>query len=366
MRVIHVAPTLFGPAGIFGGGERYPLELGRALAPHVDCELVSFGRAARAWTDPGGLHVRILRPVTFVGGHPAHPLAFGLGRTLAGADIVHAHQLRSAPSRLAALNARVRGIRTAVTDHGLGGGNWAGLLPRLFDRFLTVSAYSARALAAPASRTRVVYGGADPVRFSPDPPAIRRGVLFVGRLTPHKGVDRLIEALHEDVELRVVGSAGHDANPPERDYPNLLRRLAAQRRVRFLGPIPDADLPALYRSAQVLALPSVHRTCYGREIEVSELLGLAAIEAMASGTPVVASRLGGLPEVVEHGETGFLVEPDNVAELKERLAQVIGDRRLAERLGRNARERFLEKFTWEACAGRCLAAYSELLDTGAR
>ena len=264
------------------------------------------------------------------------------------------------------MNARARGIRSAVTDHGLGGGNWAGLLPRLFDRFLTVSAYSAHELAAPASRTRVVYGGADPTRFSPVPEAQRRGVLFVGRLTPHKGIDRLIESLPEEAELRVVGSVGHDPEPPERDYPNLLRRLATKRRVEFLGVVPDPNLPVLYRTAQVLALPSVERTCYGREVVLSELLGLAAIEAMASGTPVVASRLGGLPEVVEDSVTGFLVEPGNVAELRARLALVLGDRRLAARLGRNARERFLEKFTWEACAERCLAAYSELLGTRAR
>lgn len=366
MRVVHVAPTLFGPDGIFGGGERYPLELGRALARHVDCELVSFGRRSHAWRDRSGLRLRTLLSLGLVGGHPAHPLALGLGHAIAPADVVHTHHLRSMPSRLAAVHSRMRGIPTAVTDHGLAGGNWAGLLSRLFDRFLTVSAYSARELAAPASRTKVIYGGADPVRFSPDADAHRRGVLFVGRLTPHKGVDRLIEALPEDAELHVVGSGGHDANPPEREYPKLLERLAAQRRVEFLGAVQDADLPALYRDARVLALPSVNLTCYGREIAVSELLGLAAIEAMASGTPVVASRLGGLPEVVEHGVTGFLVEPGNLAELRDRLAQVLGDRCLAERLGRNARERFLERFTWEACAERCLAAYSELLDSRAR
>jgi glycosyltransferase involved in cell wall biosynthesis len=229
-----------------------------------------------------------------------------------------------------------------------------------------VSAYSARELGAPPSRTRVIYGGADANRFSPGTDHRRRGVLFVGRLTPHKGIDRLIEALPDKAELHVVGSTGHDPNPPERDYPNLLQRLAAGRRVRFLGAVPDSDLPALYRQAQVVALPSVDRTCYGREIAVSELLGLAAIEAMASGTPVVASRIGGLPEVVDDGMTGFLVEPGNVAALRARLAEVLGDRRLAERLGRNGRERVLETFTWEACAERCLAAYSELLATGAR
>jgi glycosyltransferase involved in cell wall biosynthesis len=366
MRVVHVAPTPFGPAGIFGGGERYPLELARALARHVDCELVSFGREAGARREADGLRVRVLKTRARLQGHPAHPLAVGLGGAIAGADVVHAHHLRSAPSRAAALHARVRRIATAVTDHGLAGGDWAGLLPRLFDRFLTVSAYSARQLAAPPERTRVVYGGADPDRFAPDPDTARRGVLFVGRVTPHKGLDRLLEALPADAELRVIGSAGHDPRRPERGYPELLRRLARRRRVSFLGAVPDAELPAAYRSARVLALPSVHLTCYGRRVAVSELLGLAAIEAMASGTPVVASRIGGLPEVVEDGVTGFLVEPGDVEGLRERLAQVLSDDVLAARLGRNAREAALGRFTWDACAERCLAAYSELAATGAR
>jgi glycosyltransferase involved in cell wall biosynthesis len=92
-----------------------------------------------------------------------------------------------------------------------------------------------------------------------------------------------------------------------------------------------------------------------------EALPLSVLEAMSVGRPVLATRVGGLPEVVEDGITGFLVEPGNIDELRERLAQVLGDHRLAERLGRSARERFLERFTWEACAERCLSAYSELL-----
>ncbi len=87
------------------------------------------------------------------------------------------------------------------------------------------------------------------------------------------------------------------------------------------------------------------------------LLGLAAIESMASGTPVICSRLGGLAEVVRHGETGFLVQPGDIGELRDRIAMVLADRRLAWRLGDNARLLALEQFTWQACAQRCLAAY---------
>lgn len=274
--------------------------------------------------------------------------------------------MRSVPGRVAALTARARRRPAVVTDHGLQGGDWAGLLPRLFARFLTVSAYSARELGASPARTRVIYGGADPRRFAPDPAASRDGILFVGRLTPHKGVDRLIAALPPGARLRVAGSAGHDPAPPERDYPLLLGQLATGRDVAFLGAVPEPALPTLYHQAAVLALPSVQRTCYGREVRVSELLGLVVLEAMASGTPVVCSRLGGLPEIVQHGVTGFLVEPGDVAELRERLAELLGDPARAARLGRNARELVLERFTWRACAERCLAVYAELLGPGNR
>ena len=357
-----MAPTPFGPGGIFGGGERYSLELARALSGQVDCELVTFGPRPGVTREPGGLRVRVLRPVGHLG-HPAHPIAAGLPAALARADLVHTHHMRSAPSRAAALVARIRRRPVMVTDHGLAGGTWGGVLPRLFDGFLTVSRYSASVLRAPAARTRVIYAGVDGERYRPAADA-RQGALFVGRLTPHKGIDRLITALPDGVALTVAGSAGHDPAPPERDYPQLLQRLAAGRDVRFLGAVPDDRLPELYRRAGVLVLPSVHLTCFGRRVGVSELFGLVVLEAMASATPVIASRVGGLPELVEDGVTGFLVAPGDVEELRERITEVLDDRRLAARLGANARERALERFTWSACAERCLAAYAEL--TGPR
>ncbi len=179
MRIIQVAPTPFGREGLFGGGERYPLELARALAREVACELVTFGRCPELVVEPGGLRVRVLRTLAHLRRHPAHPVAWGLPAALHGASVVHTHHLRSAPSRMAAVIARIAGQRLAVPDHGLGGGGWGGLLPRLFDHFLTVSRHSAQTLRAPPAKTTVIYGGANPHRFFPDSAERRSGVLFV-------------------------------------------------------------------------------------------------------------------------------------------------------------------------------------------
>lgn len=360
MRVVHVAPTAFGRSGLLGGGERYPLQLARTLAGDIDCELVTFGAAAADYRAPSGLRVRVLPYAFRMRGHPAHPVAPGIAGAV-DADLVHTHQLRATPSRLATLAATARRTPVVTTDHGLGGGGWFGLLPALIDRFLTVSCFSAQTLRVPVEKVRVIYGGADPARFHPDPAERRGGVLFVGRLTPHKGVDRLLAALPSGATATIAGSAGHDRLPPERDYPVLLQKLAAGKDVRFTGAVADADLPGLYRRAEVFVLPSVERTCYGRPVAISELLGLAVLEAMASATPVVVSRLGGLREIVHDGETGFLVTPGDVAELRDRVGRLLGDRLLARRMGKRARESVLASFTWTACARRCLRAYDELV-----
>ena len=81
---------------------------------------------------------------------------------------------------------------------------------------------------------------------------------------------------------------------------------------------------------------------------------------MASGTPVVASRIGGLAEIIEDGQTGFLIPPGDVGALHDRLDQLLRDPALGRRLGANARDNVLDRFTWAKVAERCLAAYAEL------
>ena len=336
------------------------MELARALSMHVDCTLVTFGSRARSYSDPSGFEVVVLETKRLLRGHPAHPVATDLHRHLS-ADIVHTHHMRSAPSRIAAIYSKLQRGKTAVTDHGLGPGGFAGLLPQLFDRFLTVSAYSARILDAPAAKTRVIFGGTDPKRFSPEPGGDRDGIIYLGRITPHKGIDHLIRALPDGVGLRIVGSEGHDRDPPESGYREFLEELAVGREVEFYGPASDEELPTLIASACGLVLPSVHHTCYGRYVAISELLGLAMIEAMACETPVICSRIGGLPEVVHDGTTGFVIDAGDVDSLHDCISALTTDARLVHKMGRAAREDVLARFTWDHCARRCVAAYEELV-----
>ncbi len=327
----------------------------------MDCELLTFADRPSSRVDASGLRIRSLRARYHFKGHIAHPLAWSLPRSLTGADLVHTHHVYSAPSVIAALSAASRGVRRVATDHGLEGGPWAPLADRLFDRFLVVSDYSARMLGAPLNRVQTIFGGADPALFRPDPSPARDFILFAGRLTPHKGVDVLLRALPARAKLLIVGSSGHDRQAPERDYPKLLRRLADGQDVTFLGPVSDGELARLMGQAAALVMPSVEETCYGRHLRISELLGLTALEALACGTPVIASRIGGLPEVVEDGVNGWLFSAGNEESLREHISTLLADRTLVERLGGAGRERVLDRFTWHHCAVRCLAAYQDVL-----
>jgi len=358
MLIAHVVPTPFGGSGLYGGGERFPLELCRALSRHVPCRMITFGsQPMRAREDD--LEIIVLRTILRLKGHPVHPIARGLAAELRDADIVHTHQTWSAPGALAALLGLSQRKPVVTTDHGLGASRLR-LPARLFERFLLVSHNSAETMKAPRDRTRVILGGVDVDRFHPNATA-RSGVLYAGRITPHKGLDRLIRAVPSGVELRIAGTTGHDTGTPERDYPNLLRDLARGKDVTFCGRVDDDSLAELHRRAQVFVLPSVARTVYDKRVAISELLGLSVLEAMASGTPVVASRIGGLPEVVRHGETGYLVTPGDVEELRYRIEELMGDAAKASRMGLAGRRLALEHYTWEHCARRCLRAYEEVL-----
>jgi len=151
---------------------------------------------------------------------------------------------------------------------------------------------------------------------------------FVGGLQPYKGLDNLADALNEtEIDCRVV-IAG---DGPERKR---LQRKFGEKAV-FLGPVPYEQIPAVYDQIDVFVLPS-H----------TEGLPRVILEAQATGTPVVATRVGGLPEVVDNGKTGLLVDSKNPAQLAEAIDEVGSDPSLRSRLGESGRRAVVEGYSW--------------------
>ena len=191
-----------------------------------------------------------------------------------------------------------------------------------------------------------------------------RLMLFVGRIEQIKGIDVLLDALgllfkrrpdlRGNVCLVVVGGAldpGDDA--PETEKIQELRRLVHEHRmedsVDFIGSIDQPRLALWYSAADLCAVPSL-----------TESFGLVALEAMACGTPVVATRVGGLQTVVEDGESGLLVPPGDHAALAEAIEQVLMDHRLRIHLAHGARDR-AEHFTWQRVGDGIEALYDRVL-----
>jgi alpha-1,3-rhamnosyl/mannosyltransferase len=210
-----------------------------------------------------------------------------------------------------------------------------------------------RFLRLPAERIRVTPPAPDPIFAPPAPAAVEalrrrlglpeRYVLYVGTNRPHKNLARLVEACSrlETAAAPLVAAGPWDArfSAPKR----LAETLALGERVRFLGPVADADLPALYGGADLFVFPS--------EIEG---FGLPVVEAMACGAAVACSAIPVLDEVTAGAAATF--DPTSVASIAATLARLLDDGAARAELSRSGRQR-AATFTWAETARRTLAAY---------
>jgi glycosyltransferase involved in cell wall biosynthesis len=365
MRIAIVAPAVAdlgvpGLTEVRGGGERYPSALAVALAKSgANVDLVTFGRERMELRHHSGLGIRVIHPWSWRGDlrDPVNP---ALLRLASRYDVIHAHILNKA-AVLLALGASLHRTKVVLTPHG--GGARAGIrrgLWKLFDGSLFVSEFG-RMCESELARlpSDVIYGGADALCSNRrERTRDHRGrFLFVGRLTPHKGVDVLIRALPPGAGLSVVGPIH------EKDYFEHLCALAVGKDVEFQVNLNDAELCGLYENARALILPSVELDWQGRQHHAPELLGLVVLEAMYCGAPVVVSNVGGVPEVVEDGRTGFVVEPGNIGSLRKVLGELACDDDLVRTMGEAARNEAHRRFTWNEVAAHAYKFYERLCET---
>ena len=362
-KIAYVSPLYFDEGSCLGGGERFPTNLARGVAEgsggRFEVELVSFAKGPSTRPLAPGVTLRLLAAA----GRPRNPLdvvSWDLPGAIAGADLVHVHQAYTRCAEVTLLAARQQGKPLCVTDHGGASSplvKQLGLLD-LVDEVIAYSDFGASLYRTSAPVT-VIKGGVDAGRFvPPDAPARREHVLYVGRLLPHKGVERLIRALPSDLALFVCGRPYHG------EYFERLRSLSVGKRVEFVTDADDATTLDLYQRAWANVLPSVYVDCYGASHEAPELMGLTLLEAMACGTPAVASRVGAMPEFVRDGETGFVFETDG--DLTERLRRLAGEPGLADRLGSEARRVVAREYDYRVTGAKLAAVYDRLIARRAR
>ena len=384
------------PPEVYGGAGVHVAELSRALAPHVEVRVGCFG-APRA--DP--LVTAAVEPWDALaperGGAALRALSVDLVLAAAaeGADVVHSHTwYANVGGLLAQLMWEVPHV---VTCHSveplrpwkaeqLGGGyavsTWAERAAlEAADAVVAVSAGMAAdvVLAHPGvdpAKVEVIHNGIDPGRWRPDPrrhalqahgvDPDRPYAMWIGRVTRQKGITHLLDAARRlDPGIGLVCCAG------AADTPELAAEVAAavedlrssRDGVHWIeGMLPHDEVVQLLSAATCFVCPSTY-----------EPFGLINLEAMACETPVVASAVGGIPEIVVDGATGrlvaFEVAPSGgpadpaafAADLATAVGAVVADPGAAATMGRAGRRRVLEHFTWDAVAERTAALYGRLL-----
>jgi glycosyltransferase involved in cell wall biosynthesis len=239
-----------------------------------------------------------------------------------------------------------------MTFYPIGMQSWVA---RRIDRVFTSSAASARQITddfgVPADRIAMVANGVATDDYRPDPSVERSDaeILCVGRASdPNKGIGTLIEALAllpKRARLTLV-----DDDHPDNAARKRAAELGCADRLRIVGRVPTDELVRLYRRATLVAVPSRY-----------EGFGLPAAEAMACGTPVVATAAGALPEVLGVGGGGVLVPPDRPEALAKGIATLLEQPEARAELGARGRDRVVAAYSWPRVAEATAAVYADVV-----
>src|SRR3954467_5251991 len=361
------------PPEVYGGAGVHVEYLARELRALVDLTVHCFGEEREG--------ARAYRPAPGLDGNAAlQTMSVDLAMTagVEGAQLVHSHTwYANLAGHFAKLN---YGIPHVGTTHSLeplrpwkeeergGGCHPSPFCERTAleaaDAIIAVSGAMRDDVlgcypAVEPGRVRVIHNGIDTEEYAPDQNTDvleRNGVdpatpyvIFVGRITHQKGLEHLLDAAPSfDQSAQLVLCAGAPA-PPEIGERVRARIPQLERAIWIEEMLPKPQVIQLLTHATVFVCPSVY-----------EPMGIVNLEAMACETAVVASRVGGIPEVVADGETGYLVEPASPEELAARVNELVGDPELAARFGKAGRQRAVEHFSWRAIAERTAELYRSL------
>ena len=359
-KIACVTPMYFSDDSYIGGGERYPLNLSKGIVASTGgeytVEIISFGPRSRVVPIAPGLTMRVLA----VARPPLNALdvvSWELPAALIDADLVHIHQAYTRCTEMAILVAKQQGKPVVVTDHGgptSALGTAVGCL-EMVDHIISYSHFGKACYTKTSTPITVVKGGVDGTMFTvPETRPTRDRVLYVGRLLPHKGIDRLIEATPADIPLTICGRPYHP------DYFARLQGLAAGKTVEFVTDASDETTLEMYRRAWVTVLPSVYRDCYGNTYLWPELMGFTLLESMCCGTPAICSNVAAMPEFVIDGVTGFIF--DDLPTLTDRLRRLASDPALVETMGARARREIDQEYDLKVAGARFVAVYETLID----
>jgi glycosyltransferase involved in cell wall biosynthesis len=217
--------------------------------------------------------------------------------------------------------------------------------------------------------TLVIPHGIDLERYNPSQgDKVLRGnltreedfiILFVGRLRWHKGIDYLIRSFNilkefqDNVHLCIVG----DGEERER-LEDLVEKRGFNDYIHFLGYVPSSSLPSIYAESDLFILPSITSDDRGHSYPETEAFGIVLLEAMASGVPVIASEVGGVPYVVDDGITGYLVEEKDYVDLARRILFLIRNTEVKEHMSRNAIRKMNRIYDWDKISEKYLKLFS--------
>jgi glycosyltransferase involved in cell wall biosynthesis len=384
LRVAIVTPALPFDTSHLGGAETYVKELSLELAK-IGCDVTIFTGTKYQVGMPKNLKIvnlkMIDKPYSLFGHGRRFPVDLFFKINEVKVDIIHVHHLRTPLHIVAALSGKLKRVPVVLTDHGGGGLPFPRLIAQFPDAFITVSKYSAKYLQhyAPQKKAYIVYAGVDIARFNPNVESLHlrktlnlkedsNVILFVGRIMPHKGVDVFLKAISiakgklnkEHIVGLIVG--------PLLDYKyfkylqSLTMKLNLLNNIIFRGVVSENALPMYYSLCDFVVVPSVQLDCFGRYHPHPELLSITSLEAMACGKPVIASNIGGVPEIVLNNVTGLLVERGDIQGLAKAICTLIEKESLRLQMSKRASAFVQRHFTWRSVAKRTILAYTKVLE----